>query len=111
MWFHAFTDRYFPSRRDKIVARIAQIDDDLKEQEKQIKACRIRLDDFTWLRPSFERHDEFTSSMIAQIKDEKRYREHRVNVLLDEHTDLTARLKRLQIASAAVPPSRVSVYS
>jgi chromosome segregation ATPase len=110
VWLRMIHDKYVANQRSKINARIAEIDIDLDRLTRNIKALRLRREKLTWLRPSFERHDEFTASMVEQINDDLRQCEHLKKNLMGEASNLNIRLAKLP-TSARVAKHRVSAFS
>ncbi len=110
MWFQAFVDKHFPSQRDKIEARLLQIDGELEEQNRLIKDLRIRHDKLTWFKASFERLDEITESTVELINDELLYRKSRVSTLISEQASLNLRLGKLPVSGKRRIASQESAY-
>lgn len=109
-WFRTIHDKYVTHQRTKIDARLAEIDGELNRLTGSIKVLRLRREKLTWFRPSFERHDESTASMVEQINDDLHHCEHLKKCLMGEEANLNIRLAKLQ-TSTRIANRRVSAYS
>lgn len=103
--------RYIDYRRNKIDARLDEIETNLSNHAENITALRIRRDLLVCCRPTMEQHDGFTRSTVSLLNDEINDCVRSKERLIAEQTHLQARLKGLLSRRSKFSSTRVVHFS